>query len=210
MRFTGNNTFSGKQLRSLLFTREDWIGGFLHRAGSYQPEAIEADKYVIENYYQSHGFFHAKVANVTIDIDPVTKGATVTFHILEGDQYRISTVSAPGNELLSTEQLCARLPMWPGQLYSKERVRETLEYLRTLWGSFGYINAEIEPAIQPDDANKTVAITFYTQLGQKVTVNKITIIGHDKTHDKVIRRQLLVEEGGVLTTEKNGSFKISC
>ena len=49
--FTGNNYFRGKTLRSMIFTREDWVLGFLDRAGSYQPDAIEADKHVLESYY---------------------------------------------------------------------------------------------------------------------------------------------------------------
>ncbi|MGB8468473.1 MAG: outer membrane protein assembly factor BamA [Candidatus Babeliales bacterium] len=201
VRFHGNTYFRGKQLRSLLFTREDWIGGFIDRAGSYQPEAVEADKYVIENYYQSNGFYHAKVTKTTIDIDPVTKGATVTFYIFEGEQYTIGTIHAPGNDLATEEQILALLPIWPGQIYSKERVREAMETLRTFWGNFGRINAEVEPAIQPDDSCKTVAITLYSEVGVEVKVNKINIIGHNKTHDKVIRRQLLVEEGARLTLQ---------
>ncbi|MEX0940167.1 MAG: outer membrane protein assembly factor BamA [Candidatus Babeliales bacterium] len=198
--FTGNDHFLGKKLRTLLFTREDWVLGFLDRAGSYQPDAIEADKFVIENFYQSNGFLTAKVRDVSVDIDERTKYVTVTFHIHEGEQYTISDVRVPGNEVISEEELLARLPVRVGQLYSKEKIRETIELLRVIWGSYGYINADIEPSIQPNDDEKTVSIAFYTELGSKVYVNNINIIGNCKTHDKVIRRMLVIEEGGLLTT----------
>ena len=48
--FEGNKAFDSKKLRSLIFTREDWVGGFLDRAGSYQPEAIEADKHLLKTF----------------------------------------------------------------------------------------------------------------------------------------------------------------
>ncbi|MGE4168012.1 MAG: outer membrane protein assembly factor BamA [Candidatus Babeliales bacterium] len=201
VRFTGNNYFQDKKLRSILFTREDWVLGFLDRAGSFQPEAVEADKQVIENYYQSNGFFNAKVTDVTFDLDEETKDLTVVFHIFEGEQYRISQVRAPGNEVVTQEQLLDRIPIRPGQLYSREMVRETIELLRLIWGEFGYINADIEPSVQPNEDEKTVALSFYSELGPRIYLNRITIIGNEKTYDKVIRRQLTVEEGCILTTK---------
>jgi len=54
--FKGNCAISESLLRSLTFTREDWLLGFLDKAGSYQKEALDFDKYTIENYYQNNGF----------------------------------------------------------------------------------------------------------------------------------------------------------
>lgn len=203
--FKGNCYFSDKKLRSLLFTREDWIGGFLDRAGSYQPDAVESDKHVLENFYQSNGFLNARVYDVEITSGKTADDLIVTFHIHEGDQYTVSDVKVPGNELVAEEVLRNRLPIQPGQLYSREKVRATIEFLRLLWGEYGYINADIEPSIQPDENSKTVALGFYTELGPQVRVNRIRIRGNQKTHDKVIRRQLLgvgvLQEGGLLTTK---------
>lgn len=199
--FTGNDHFRAKKLRSILFTREDWLFGFLDHAGSYQSGALEADKQVIENYYQSNGFLNAKVVDVTTDIDPCKKGGiVVTFHVQEGEQYTISDIRVPGNEIIGEDELLPQLPLRAGHLYSKDKIRQTIEALRLLWGNYGYINADIEPSIQPNDDNKTVSLAFYTELGCKVYLNRINIIGNCKTYDKVIRRQLLVEEGCLLTT----------
>jgi len=201
VRFTGNDHFQSKKLRTLTFTREDWVLGFLDRSGSFQPEAVEADKQVIENFYQSNGFLNAKVTDVTFDMDEATKHLTVTFHIHEGEQFCISEIRVPGNEIVSQEQLLARIPIRVGQLYSKDLVRETIELLRLIWGEYGYINADIEPSIQPDEDAKTVAIAFYSELGPRVYLNRVNIVGNEKTHDKIIRRQLTVEEGCILTTK---------
>jgi outer membrane protein insertion porin family len=199
--FTGNNYFRAKTLRSMIFTRENWVLGFLDRAGSYQPDAIEADKHVLENYYQSHGFLYAKVEDVTVYIEPATQAATITFHVNEGDQYTISNIRVPGNEDISEDKLLAAIPIKVGDLYSKEKIRETIEMLRTIWGNYGYINADIEPGILPDDEHKTVSLTFNTEIGSPVYLNCINIIGNEKTHDKVIRRQIILEEGCKLTTQ---------
>jgi len=203
--FKGNCYFNDKTLRGIIFTREDWILGFLDRAGTYQPDAIEADKQTLENFYQSHGFFNAKV--IGVDVEHEGNDLFVTFHVQEGDMYCISEVRAPGNDILSEEQLLPRIPVKVGQPYSKDRIRQTLEKLRLLWGEFGYIYADIEPAIQPDDDNKTVSVTFYSELGPEVRLNRINIIGNCKTRDKVIRRQLTLECGDLLTTQKMDESK---
>lgn len=202
VRFTGNEHITGKKLRSMMFTREDWVMGFMDRSGSYQPEAIESDKYVLENYYQSCGFLNAKVTDVSVDREGDSEFVNVTFHIREGDQYCISEIRVPGNDVLPEETLLARIPIRVGQLYSRDRIRESIEALRVMWGEYGYINADIEPSIQPDDEKKTVSLAFYTELGPKVKLNRVNVHGNEKTHDKIIRRQLSrLEEGRTLTTQ---------
>lgn len=201
VRFVGNKTFPGKKLRSMIFTREDWILGAMDKSGTYQPEAIEYDKRVIEDFYQSNGFLAARVKDIKIDVEPETQCITVTFYIDEGDLYVIKSVSATSNHLLSEQQILAGIPIRPGQLYNKELIRNTLELLRNTWGQFGYIYADVNPIIQPDFENKTVDISFDTDLSNQISLNRINIIGNFKTRDYVIRRNILLNEGDLITTQ---------
>ena len=202
VRFEGNTVFHEKKLRSLLFTREDWILGPMDRSGSYIPQAIESDKFTLEGFYQSNGYMNARVTDARVDFSDNKKELTITFVVHEGDKYTISDVLAPANDILTEEQLLSIIPIKKGQLYSRELIRISMEQLRTICGDFGYIYADIEPLIQPDDKTKTVALTFYTELGSKVRLNRINIFGNEKTRDKIIRRQLLLNEGETLTTTK--------
>lgn len=202
--FKGNKAFTDKQLRALIFTREDWLLGFMDRAGSYQPDALEADRHALENFYQSNGYLNAKVTAIDADCnDPEYPNVLrITFHIFEGDIYRISQVSVPGNDVISKEELELRLPLRVGDLYSKDRIRDSIEILRLILGEYGYINADVDPAVEPNDDTKTVSINFFIELGNKINVRKIDIRGNKKTRQKVIRRSLLLDEGDLLTTRK--------
>lgn len=202
VRFTGNRHVSGKKLRSLIFTREDWVLSIMDRAGTYNPLAIEQDRDTIEQYYQSNGYLHAKVPTADIAFNDKRKEITVTFNIQEGDQYTISSVKAPGNDLLTEAQLLDRIPLREGMLYSRELLRFSIEQLRTLWGAKGYIYADIDPSVEPDEEKKTVAITFFSHPGDTVHVNRINIFGNEKSRDKIVRRQLTIEEGDLLTTQQ--------
>lgn len=205
--FKGNNCIPSKKLRSLLFTREEWLFGFLKKAGSYQPDALEYDKHVIENFYQSNGFMTAKVTDIDVQEIPSEHRYIVTFTIEEGDIYTVEEVKAVGNDVLNEQEILIRTPLRPGELYSRERIRLAMDQLRLIWGEFGYIYAEVHPMIDPHPERKTVSITFNTDLGNKIIVNRISVIGNKKTRDYVIRRNIIFDEGELLTTFKMDESK---
>ncbi len=206
VRFKSDNnkplSFHGKKLRSILYTKEDWILGMIDHSGYYHPHALEVDKYTLENFYQSNGFLHAKVVDASIHLYNKNRDIEVTFVVHEGDRYTISSVNAPGNDIFTEKQLLYAIPLRPGMLYSKELIRVGIERLKTIWGDQGYIYADIDPAIQPNEENKTVALTFTSELNNKILLRHINIQGNKKTRDKIIRRRLLMEEQEPLTTTK--------
>ena len=195
----GNECVRASILRKLMFTREEWLFGFVNKAGTYQPEMLDVDKYIIEGYYQTHGFLAARVTDIKVDIEPVTQEISVTYYIEEGPQFTVESVSVPGNDLITEEKLLTAVPIVPGDLYSREQVRETMDRLRSIWGRFGYIYADIDPIIIPDFEKKTVTLTFNSELGTIFYLNRVDIIGNTRTRDYVIRRMLTVAEGQLLS-----------
>ncbi len=201
VRFIGNEHIPSKELRTNIFTREEWILSVLDKAGTYHPDAVEQDKYLIENLYQSNGFLAARVTDAHVE-ELADGNFMVTFVIEEGDIYTLSDIHIEGNELLSEQELLRAIQLRPGQLYSKQAIREAMDTLRTIWGEYGYVYADVQPSLQPDEENKTVSITFYSQLGNRMFVDRINIVGNQKTSEKVIRRQLSLDEGDMITQRK--------
>jgi len=197
--FEGNTCIKSHVLRSMIFTREDWLFGFLSKAGTYKPEMLDVDKYILENYYQSRGFLTARVVDIEVDTNPVTQDISVCYHIDEGAVFTVNRISAPGNDILTEEQLLSVLPIEVGQLYSKEFIRESIDRLRSIWGRYGYIYADIEPIIIPNFETQTVDITFNSELGNTYFLNRITICGNKKTREYVIRRNLTLVEGELVS-----------
>lgn len=200
--FKGNKHISGKKLRSVIFSKEDWVLSLLDGSGTFHPERLEGDKHMIEQLYQSRGYFTAKVIDVEKKMDPETKNFTITFEVQEGDLYTVSEVKAPGNDELTEEQLLSQIPIRPGNLYSRKAIQDTMKILEMIWGSRGYLYTHIEPSIQPDENTKTVKLSFHSELGSKVFLNKLTVRGNSKTRDKIVRRQIMFEEGDLLTNNK--------
>lgn len=198
VKFKGNSHIPDDYLRAQLFTREDWLLGIIDKSGTYHPDAVLQDRYTLENIYQSSGFLAARVTDVVTDEKP-DGTMNITFVIDEGEPYYISKIEAPGNDILSEQQILSAIPLYKGQLYSKNLIRSTMDKLRTIWGEYGYIYADVQPAIRPDEKTKTVEIAFHSDLGNCIHVNRIDIVGNHKTIDKVIRREILFDEGDLLT-----------
>ena len=200
IRFKGNKAFSEKALKNILmFSKEEWILSFLDKTGSYYPDRIDGDKHFIEQFYQNNGYLHAKVLDIIIDVEPNSNILALTFVIEEGNRYTIKDVEAPGNDLVSEAFLLTNIPVRAGQFYSRERIGNTIKQMETLWGNLGYIFASIEPSVTVDEDAKTVNIAFLSDIGKKITLNRITIKGNKKTRDKVIRRRIPLSEGSTLT-----------
>ncbi len=200
--FNGNTHVPSKNLKRAIFSREDWLFGFITKAGSYQADKFEQDKRYLENYYKTLGYISAKVANAKVSLDPKTKQYTVTFTINEGDQYRIKDLHVQGNDKLSEYELLQHLPMKSGAIYSMKDIMDSIETLKKIYGEFGYIFVDIQPSIVPDEENKTVNISFEVDLGDKVYLNRITIKGNKKTRDHIVRRQILLHEGELLSHQR--------
>lgn len=200
--FKGNKHIPGKKLKRIIYSQEDWLFSFINRGGVYNAEMMEGDKYMIEDVYRNNGFMNAKVVNVEVEKDPSTNNHHIIYTIHEGDRYRIKEIEIEGNDIVPSQRLRAVLPLYEGQIFSSENLRTSLENLRMIWGEYGYIFADIEPDVSVDEENKTVSIHFNTDIKDQVYLNRITIRGNKKTKDKVIRRQILLEEGAMITNQK--------
>lgn len=199
--FKGNKHVSSKKLKRILLSKEDWILGMLDHSGTYNPEMLEGDKYMIEDSYKSNGFVHAKTLG--IDVEKTKSGNYhLTYSIFEGDRYIIKSVTAEGNDILSEEQIKSVIPIYPGQFYSQEKIRVALDNLKMLWGEYGYIFADIDPIIDINDEDKTVSISFHADLKNQIYLNRLTIKGNKKSKDSVIRRNILLDEGELITNRK--------
>ncbi len=206
--FTGNNAISSKALRGIMYSREDWILGALDKSGLYMPDRVElGDKQAIEQHYQNNGYINAKVVDIATIIDPKSGHINLAIEVKEGDQYKINKVMVAGNDIIDEKYLEAILPIKPGNIYSREAIMNSIKLLERVWGDFGYIYAHIEPSIIPNDEEKTVNISFHADIGKQVFLNKVSIRGNKKTKDKIIRRNISLEEGDLLTTSRMDGSK---
>ena len=70
-----------------------------------------------------------------------------------------------------------------------------LQAVRTLYRDAGFANVEAEPETELDPVHEQVDIIVPIQRGPPVHIERIEVKGNTKTRDKVIRREMEIQEG---------------
>ena len=198
--FIGNTQIPDKKLRTSIFTREDWLLRFMDDGGKYSEEMFEMDKKRIEFFYRDKGYLTTKVVDASVVFSEDLKSIDITFEIKEGDQFIVRDIHAPGDDIFDESELMPHVLLEAGEPFSQSKLADSITRLKSQWGSIGYIYADVYPQVVPDEETKEVDITFYAEKGKKMRVNRIDVTGNKTTRDKVIRREILIEEGDLLTT----------
>src|SRR6201999_3221844 len=112
--------------------------------------------------------------------------------------YRLSSVTFTGNKAVrNLKALRAMIPIKDGAYFSNTAVGKGMQNLQKAYGELGYINFVAQPQPKIDEANHTVTLNLDLDEGKPFLISRIEFSGNTVTRDFVIRRELLVEEGGV-------------
>ncbi len=187
-------------------------------AKSYDLSKLEMDKEMIRNYYQERGYWMARPLDHTVVMRKVGGGkfrfplfymnkpgirADVTIPVEEGRQYKVRNWNYVGMKLMKVPEALTQglFDMGPGQVFSAAKFRKGIDKMRELYGQFGYIDFVPDPAIEPLPGTDQLDITFNVDEGKQFFVRRIDFQGNSTTRDKVIRRELLIDEGDLFNSK---------
>jgi outer membrane protein insertion porin family len=219
--FTGNHAFSSRKLiRAMRHDRPYQIPLYFTEidvmSKTYDHDKLIEDIEVgIRGLYQDNGYFKVLVKDPIIEnVDtngyrygvPFILGKTegkavnITIPLEEGDKYVMGTLkiasSDPDKALsLKVEALKSAFPLKPGDVFSSAKIRKALEDYGKIYGQYGFIDFVATPETDIDDAAKKIDVTMKFEEGKQYYVRRIDFSGNTTTRDKVIRRELLIDEG---------------
>src|SRR6185369_10216165 len=75
------------------------------------------------------------------------------------------------------------------------KLRKGIENMKKLYGEFGYIDFVPEPSF--DVVDDKIDLTLTADEGKQFFVRRIDFTGNTTTRDKVIRREILLDEGDI-------------
>ncbi len=216
--FQGNKNIKSRILRSAMKNLKP-IGIphsiFLENifAKTYDATKLEEDTERVRAEYQNRGYFKMNVPgdaktqihdtghkgfHIPLLQSGPGKAVDITIPIDEGDQYRLGKITFKNNKAISnTAALRSLFPLKDGDIFSREKIAKGLEALRKAYGEYGYINFTPVPNTTFDDEKKLGFLDIDVDEGKQFYVRRIEFVGNTTTRDKVIRRELALEEGGV-------------
>jgi len=191
-------------------------------AKTYNHDKLLEDLEVgIRGLYQDHGYFKVVVQEPTgKDIQTVDenkpgvplpipgvgakhgKVTNFTIRISEGAQYHMGKLTFrsadPDQGLIFKPEVLARVfPLKQGDIFDADKIRKSFDNYKKLYGEFGYIDFTTEPDFDVHDDTKTVNLALVFDQQKQYFVRRIEFSGNTTTRDKVIRRELLLDEGQV-------------
>lgn len=217
IKFVGNKNINTRTLRAAMKNLKP-IGIphsiFLENLFSktYDATKLEEDTERVRAEYQNRGYFKVLVQDPKTDIHDTGhpgvhipllqkgpgKAVDITMPIEEGDRYTLADITFKNNKAIAnTKALRSLFPIKDGDIFSREKIGKGLENLRKAYGEYGYINFTSVPDTRFDDEKKLIHLDIDVDEGKQFYVRRIEFQGNTTTRDKVIRREIALEEGQV-------------
>jgi outer membrane protein insertion porin family len=216
IRFEGNSKVKTRYLRAAMQNTKP-IGIphsiFLESlfARTFDATKLSEDAERVRFAYQDRGYFKAIVEDPKTKIRDVTgvawyfplksqhgKAVDITVQVEEGERYRLKEITFSGNKALTNTAAMRKLfKIKDGEWFNRTEISKGLDELRKAYGSLGYINETNIPDTEIDEEHKSITLKIDVDEGKQFFVRRIEFSGNTTTRDKVIRRQLSLEEGQV-------------
>jgi outer membrane protein insertion porin family len=194
--FRGNQAIGSGTLKGVIATKEYAWWRFFGARATYDPDRLEYDKELLRQYYLKHGYADVEIISAGARLSEDSSYFIVNFDIKEGPQYQVKDVAvAIGDANLDPSGLKAVVKTGVGDTYDASKVNKTVENLTLEASRQGFVFADVEPRVDREPASQTVNLTYQIKEGTRAYVERIDIIGNDRTHDEVIRRELQIFEG---------------
>ncbi|MFH1437885.1 MAG: outer membrane protein assembly factor BamA [Pseudomonadota bacterium] len=204
--FSGNKALADKELRKIMQTQQENMFSFIGEAGTFKPDDLEHDLLMITAYYYDKGYLAAKVGEPIIEFSPDHGSIDITIPITEGERFKIGATKVieydeEGNEidpLGGRKKVKGLVKAKSGEWFSRSVVGLDLERIMGHYKNRGYANVNVDPKwkIRGETGETPIVdLIYYIQRGAIAYIGKILITGNEKTRDKVIRREVLIDEG---------------
>ncbi|MBI4458930.1 MAG: outer membrane protein assembly factor BamA [Acidobacteria bacterium] len=220
--FEGNKTLSrGKLTRSMRNLRPIGIpySFVLEKIFSktYDKNKLDEDLERVRGAYQDEGYFRIQVNEPRVETRTTGGGVfripllypnrpgrkvDITIPVLERERYHLGQMTFQGATLFTQPDQVFRplFQMQEGDIFDVSKIRKGLEEMRKIYGEFGYINFVASPETEIDDENHRIDMVFDLEEGRQFSVRRIEFSGNTTTRDKVIRREILLQEGALFNS----------
>ncbi|CAG0964089.1 Outer membrane protein assembly factor BamA [Phycisphaerales bacterium] len=193
VRFEGVRSFSPRQLKKPLKTRESWLIDVIRDGGRLDNDAMDEDVGTIIGFYKDRGYLDVR-ADRTVTPSPDGREAVVTFMVDEGQVYTLRDLKLKIDEgeepVIALEQLEGLLRLKAGDVYSEAEVRNSIKGIEGAYGVLGYADARVERQLLREPGRPLVDLQLVVRQGRRYRTGVVEIRGNTSTDSGVIREQI--------------------
>lgn len=201
--FEGQTGVPAKILRSAMKeNRRHGILSYITGKDIFNKIKLDEDLIRIKNKLEEYGYRKPSVGCPRIE--EITKRniffkkelmKKIIIPVEAGDLYAFGEAKIEGNKEISVPALQAFLGFKEGEVYNAELREQAVKEMERLYRENGYFYVRVTPKERLDSACKRVDITFDIEEGEMVYLHRLEFKGNTFTKDKVLRREMLIQEG---------------
>ncbi|HJQ38454.1 MAG TPA: outer membrane protein assembly factor BamA [Thermoanaerobaculia bacterium] len=206
--FVGNKRFSDGRLRSQMKdVKKHNIITWIRKKNLYVPSKLDEDLERVKNFYQDHGY--QDVAFGDPQVKTVGKRVRITIPVKEGDIYTFGEVAVSGNTVFTNEQIIGQWPLNKGETLRRKPIQTRVDAFGEAYRMRGYIYAYVDPEYIKKP-NNVVDVHMHVFEGDQFRLGRLEFEGNTTTKDKVLRREIFLEEGQIMDMEtfKQSLYKL--
>ena len=199
--FIGNEKLSDKKLRKAMKkTKQKNFLRFLKRS-KYVKADYKEDLVSVIDKYKENGYRDARIIYDSI-INNNDGTLSIDIKVEEGEKYTFGKINFVGNTIFSDQQLASILGIAEGDTYNgvelKKRIADDSKPdardITNLYQDSGYLFSTINPVEVSADGN-VIDMEIRISEGKPAYFNNVSVVGNDKTNDRVIYRELRTRPG---------------
>ena len=213
--FDGNKNVPSRELRAAMVNLKPI--GVPHSyiledifARTYDASKLDEDTERVRMAYRDRGYYEAITSDPKTHvrneggINPFTlrpsngKRVDILMPVEEGARYKLGGITFTGNKAVANPRaLRSQFLNKDGEWFNATLFSKGLKQLQKSYGQLGYINFVGTPKPRIDEEKHIIYLDIDITEGKPYYVSRIEFTGNTVTRDKVIRRELLLEEGQV-------------
>ncbi len=201
IRFEGNKAITDRRLKKVMKTKKKWLLSWLDGSGVYKKEEALTDVERVRELYLDNGYIEVQVSEPRISLSEDKRWIVLNISFSEGAQYKIKNINIKGSTIFSTSDLLKKFELKPGDIFNRGVFRKDMTTVSDMYGEKGYVFMDVTPQFFPEQDTKLLNIDINIEEKNKVKVGKINILGNEATRDKVIRREIRLNEQETINTK---------
>ena len=194
--FIGDKIFNDTILRNIIISEETKFWKFITRNKFLDANRVQADISRLNTFYKNRGYHNVKIKSTTALITNENQFELI-FNIKAGSKFLFNDIKFSDSVNIESEELMIfekKFNNLKGKKYSEKKINNLIDDINdfTLKNDFVFLNASYEKIIKN---NNKIDIIINLEDLDKVFVERINILGNFITDEKVIRNNLIVDEG---------------
>ncbi|MBC7523804.1 MAG: outer membrane protein assembly factor BamA [Flavobacterium sp.] len=200
--FEGNTKFSDARLRKAMKNTKQINPIRLLKASKFVKSKYNDDLNKVVDAYKEKGYRDARVISDSVWLNKKSEKLDINIKLEEGHKYYFGNIKFIGNSVYSDKMLNEILGINKGDVYNgvllekriADKTKPDGEDITNLYQNNGYLFSNINP-VEVRTANDSIDFEIRITEGPIAYFNKISVVGNDKTNDKVIYRELRTKPG---------------